>query len=102
MFAAFLILILVVCCGSGPSSRSGFCMSSTVCVLLCWCCCCCFAAAAAVVVVVDVVGNGCATDPTLFALSGHEKPGLADKLGLGGGGGEISPFRHRRASMCQS
>ena len=41
----------------------------------------------AVVVVVVVVGNGCVTDPTLFALSGHENPGPADKLGRGGAGG---------------
>ena len=48
-----------------------------------------------VVVVVVVVGNGCVTDPTLFALSGHENPGPADKLGrggAGGGGGVIEPF----------
>ena len=48
-----------------------------------------------VVVVVVVVGNGCVTDPTLFALSGHEKLGLADKLGRRGamgGGGVIGPF----------
>ena len=41
----------------------------------------------AAVVVVVVVGNGCVTDPTLFALSGHENPGPADKLGRGGAGG---------------
>ena len=43
---------------------------------------------------VVVVGNGCVTDPTLFALSGHENPGPADKLGRGGagGGGVIGPF----------
>ena len=39
------------------------------------------------VLVVVVVGNGCVTDPTLFALSGHENPGPADKLGRGGAGG---------------
>ena len=52
------------------------------------------------VVVVVVVGNGYVTDPTLFALSGHENPGPADKLGRGGaggggrggGGGVIGPF----------
>ena len=40
-----------------------------------------------VVVVVVVVGNGCVTDPTLFALSGQENPGPADKFGRGGAGG---------------
>ena len=36
---------------------------------------------------VVVVGNGCVTDPTLFALSGHENLGPADKLRRGGAGG---------------
>ena len=45
------------------------------------------AVVAVVAVVVVVVGNGCVTDPTLFALSGHENPGPADKLGRGGAGG---------------
>ena len=48
--------------------------------------------AVVVVVVVVVVGNGCVTDPTLFALSGHETHGPADKLGRGGGGGGNRAF----------
>ena len=31
----------------------------------------------------------CATDPRRFALSGHDNPGSADELGLGGGGVRI-------------
>ena len=45
------------------------------------------AAAVVVVVVVVVVVDSCVTDPTLFALSGHENPGLGNKIGLGGAGG---------------
>ena len=74
-----------------------------------------------VVAVVVVVGNGCVTDPTLFALSGQENPWpfRQTRTWRGGGGGGVnraffskgdfptvitsrSDFIHsRRASMRQ-
>ena len=89
-FLAVVLVIGVVGCGLwivGCGSGFGFACGPVAMAVV-------VAAAAAVVVVlvvvvvvVVVVVDSCVTDPTLFALSGHENPGPANKIGLGGAGG---------------